>query len=64
MIQQCDDEGKSYGFWRELVLIATPILVAEACLAAREWLKRRHKAKLKARVIVACVEDSAEENKE
>lgn len=41
----CDD--KPTPLWRTLALSLAPIVVAEVCLAAREWIRREHKARLR-----------------
>lgn len=35
--------------WHELLAVAVPILLAELALGVREYLRREHKARLKAR---------------
>lgn len=40
------DEGRR-PLLHDLVLVVAPIVVAEACVAVREWLRREHKARLR-----------------
>ncbi len=40
-------------FWQELLMLAVPIVVGETCVGIREWVRRSHKARLRAAPVVS-----------
>jgi len=44
----CDDSRRR-PLWQDALPLAVPILVGEACVAVRDWIRREHKARIRAR---------------
>ena len=42
-------EDQAPPLWHALLLVSVPIIIGEACVAVREYLRREHKARLRAK---------------
>jgi hypothetical protein len=45
LLSACDDDAPA--LWRVLAVALIPLVVGEACLAVREYVRREHKARLR-----------------